>query len=191
VSRARIAIRSIATLVTLPVAPLRYVSWPSRISKLPMPIAAAALPAGAGAAPGGAAVANSQLPRPLASVSSAITGSTSVNWITSNRRDRSGSNAICASTRFAVTISRGLDHGAFSNATSGSTTFGSSDTLKSTGPRTVSVRPVSALIRAASGATKRLGSMVATAIATPTSTSATSAAATPRMTSAVRRIEVF
>ena len=165
---------------------------PRWISRLPTPIAA---PAVAGCAPacadGAGDVENSQLPRPAASVSSVIVGSTSVNRVTSKRRDSSGSSAICASTRFAVSICGVFDHGALPNETSGNTIFGSSDTEMSTGPPIASVRPVSVLTRAASGATKRFGSTVATAIATAIRSSATSPPAAPRIRSAVRRIRSF
>jgi len=93
-SRARTVMRSTDAFVVFPVVPLRYVSVPLRISKLPMPNAVAAPDAAPLAVPGADAAPNSQFPRPFASVSSVITGSTSVNSMTSKRRDSNGSNAI-------------------------------------------------------------------------------------------------
>ena len=173
--------RSISTLVVLPLAPSRYVSAPFSTSRLPMPNAAA--PASAAVVDEAVASARrkSQLRCPCASVSSAIVGSISVKRTISNRRFSSGSSATCASTRFAAIIAGALPHGALPSVTSDTTSFGSSESLRSTRPRIARSRPVSSFTRAWIGPTNEFTSIALTAIATAISSSTMMPTAIARM----------
>src|SRR5439155_22554629 len=118
-------------------APSTYVTVPLSTVKVPTPNApmAAEDAAVAGAAEDADdGVPKSQFARPSASVSRTITGSVSVSSTTSKRRDKSGNNATCTSTRFALTISAILLPDPLPNVTSARTTVGSTAHLRPIGP---------------------------------------------------------
>ncbi len=190
-SRARRYRRSMRICVTSPVRPSRQRTSPFSTANSPRPNAPVASANGSAGLPGVAGESpNVQFPRPWLSVSSRIVGSTSVKRISSTRRDNSGNNATCASTRFARIISLSLPQGAFPSVTSVSCSVGVSDRSRRACVPSFTSRPVARSSCASIGASSVRVSIVATTIATAPSSS-TSRTTTPATILIRRRIQGF
>ena len=101
--------------------------------------------AGVAGVVGLAAVSNSQLPLPLASVSSTISASISTSRLTLMLPQISGNNAPCASKRLICAICGREPHAAFENVTSSTATAGDRPIASLSSPLIAKSRPVACL----------------------------------------------